>query len=111
MPPANVWLLFIPIFNIVWQFIVVDKIAQSIAAECARLNIPVKETKATYGIGLAWNICNLFTIIPIVGGLASLVTFIIYWVKVTEYKKLIQANRDTFTLDAERNIFYDDKHV
>jgi hypothetical protein len=111
MPPANVWLLFIPIFNIVWQFIVVDKIAQSIGGECARLNIPVKEPKPTYGIGLAWNICNLFTIIPIIGGLASLVTFIIYWVKVAEYKKLIEANQNNFMLDAERNIFHVDKTV
>ncbi len=111
MPPGNVWLLFIPVFNIVWQFIVVDKIAQSIAAECARLNIPVTDSKPTYGIGLAWNICNLLTIIPIIGGLASLVTFIIYWVKVAEYKKLIQANQNNFMLDAERNIFHGDKSI
>ena len=111
MPPANVWLLFIPLFNIVWQFIVVDKIAQSIAAECARLNLPVKEDKPTYGIGLAWNICNCVSIIPIIGGLAALVTFIIYWVKVTEYKNLIKFNQNNFTLDAERNIFHGDKRV
>lgn len=109
MPPANVWLLFIPFFNIVWQFIVVDKIAQSIAAECARLNIAVTESKPTYGIGLAWNICNCISIIPIIGGLAALVTFIIYWVKVAGYKKLIEANQNNFTLDAERNIFHGDK--
>ena len=109
MPPANVWLLFIPLFNIVWQFIVVDKIAQSIAAECARLNLPVKEDKPTYGIGLAWNICNCISIIPIVGGLAALITFIIYWVKVAEYKKLIKSSQNNFLLDAERNIFYGDK--
>jgi len=109
MPPANVWLLFIPLFNIVWQFIVVDKISQSIAAECARLNLPVKEDKPTYGIGLAWNICNCISIIPIVGGLAALITFIIYWVKVAEYKKLIKSNQNNFLLDAERNIFYGDK--
>jgi hypothetical protein len=109
MPPANVWLLFIPIFNIVWQFIVVDKIAQSIGAECARLNIPVSQSKPTYGIGLAWNICNCVSIIPIIGGLAALVTFIIYWVKVAEYKRLIEANQNNFTLDAERNIFNGNK--
>jgi hypothetical protein len=111
MPPSNVWLMFIPLFNIVWQFIMVDKIAQSIAAECARLNIPVKENKPTYGIGLAWNICNFFTIIPIIGGLASLITFIIYWVKVSEYKKLIIANQNNFMLDAERNIFHGEKNA
>ena len=110
MPPSNVWLLFIPLFNIVWQFIVVDKIAQSIGAECARLSIPVTENKPTYGIGLAWNICNFLGIIPIIGALASLITFILYWVKVSEYKKLIQANQNNFMLDAEKNVFHGDKN-
>lgn len=104
MPASNVWLMFIPLFNIVWQFIVVDKIAQSITAECARLNIPVTDPKPTYNIGLAWNICNLVTFIPFIGSLAALVTFILYWVKVSEYKNLIIANKDNFLLDAEKNI-------
>ncbi len=104
MPASNVWLMFIPLFNIVWQFIVVDKIAQSITAECTRLNIPVTDSKPTYNIGLAWNICNLVTFIPFIGSLAALVTFILYWVKVSEYKNLIIANKDNFLLDAEKNI-------
>ena len=109
MPPSNVWLMFIPLFNIVWQFIMVDKIAQSITAECARLNIPTTEAKPTYNIGLAWNICNILSFIPIIGGLASLVTFILYWVKVNDFKNLIIANKNNYMLDAERNIFHGDK--
>jgi len=38
-----------------------------------------------------------------------LVMFILYWVKVGEYKKLLLVNQDNFLLDAERNIFYGDK--
>ena len=109
MPPSNVWLMLIPFFNIVWQFIVVDKIAQSIGAECVRLNIKVTDPKPTYSIGLAWNICNFLFFIPFLGGLAALVMFIIYWVKVNEFKILIKANQGNFILDAERNIFYGDK--
>ena len=109
MPPSNVWLMFIPLFNIVWQFIMVDKIAQSITAECARLNIRTNDAKPTYNIGLAWNICNIITFIPFIGGLASLVTFILYWVKVNEYKILIIANKNNYMLDAERNVFHGDK--
>ena len=109
MPPANVWLLFIPFFNIVWQFIMVDRIAKSIGAECFRLNIPVKEDKPTYSASLAWNICNCITIIPIIGALAALTMFIIYWAKVYQFKNLIKANQDNYMLDAEKNIFYGDK--
>jgi len=111
MSPFNVWLMLIPFFNIVWQFIMVDRIADSISAECSRLNIPVKENRPTYGIGLAWNICNCVTFIPIMGGLAALVTLILYWVKVSEFKNLIKANQNNFMLDAERNIFHGDRIV
>lgn len=111
MSPFNVWLMLIPFFNIVWQFIMVDRIADSIAAECSRLNIPVKENRPTYGIGLAWNICNCVSFIPIIGGLAALVTLILYWVKVSEFKNLIKANQNNFMLDAERNIFHGDRIV
>lgn len=108
MPPSNVWLMLIPFFNIVWQFIMVDKIAQSIGAECERLHIAVATYKPTYTNGLAWNICNCLSFIPFVGGLAALITFILYWVKVSEFKKLIKANQDNYMLDAERNIFHGD---
>ena len=87
----------------------VDKIAKSIVAECSQLKIPVKEEKPTYSIGLAWNICNCLIFIPFIGSLASLITFIIYWVKVNEFKNLIKANKTNYMLDAERDIFYGDK--
>ncbi len=109
MAPSNVWLMLIPIFNIVWQFIMVDKIAQSIGAECVKLNIPTTENKPTYNNGLAWNICSVITFIPLVGALAALITWIIYWVKVNDYKNLIVANKGNYLLDAERNVFYGDR--
>ncbi|MEO8569919.1 MAG: hypothetical protein ABI419_12300 [Ginsengibacter sp.] len=109
MPPSNVWLMLIPLFNIVWQFIMVSKIAESVTEECIKLNIQTKESKPTYNSGLTWNICNLIAFIPIIGGLAALVTFILYWVKVNEYKNLMIANKDNYMLDAEKNIFYGDK--
>ncbi len=109
MPPSNVWLMLIPLFNIVWQFIMVSKISESVTEECIKLNIQTKESKPTYNSGLTWNICNLIAFIPIIGGLAALVTFILYWVKVNEYKNLMIANKDNYMLDAEKNIFYGDK--
>ena len=108
MPPSNVWLMFIPLFNLVWQFIMVTNIAESIKAECVRLNISVNERKPTAGIGLAWNICSVCFFIPF-APLASLVLLIIYWVKVNEYKNLITTNKDNFLLDAEKNIFYGER--
>jgi hypothetical protein len=88
----------------VWQFIMVNNIADSIKAECERLHIPAKENRPTAGIGLAWNISSVCFFIPF-ASLASLVLWIIYWVKVNEYKNLIIENKDNYLLDAERQIF------
>ncbi|MDQ6889597.1 MAG: hypothetical protein M3Z56_04905 [Bacteroidota bacterium] len=110
MNPSHVWFMLIPIFNIVWQFIMVSRIAESIGEECIRLHISDKNAKPTYRIGLTWNICNLITFIPIIGALAALISWIAYWVKVNEFKNLMLANKDNFLLDAERNIFYEGKN-
>lgn len=81
MKPSNVWLLLIPLFNI----------------------IPARDTRPTYNVGLAWNISTLLSFIPLIGPLASVTTFIMYWVKVSEYKNLLIANKGNFMLDAEIN--------
>jgi hypothetical protein len=59
MPAGQVWLLMIPIFNYVFQFIAVNKIADSIKEECYRLNIPTTEDRPTYNIGLTKNILSI----------------------------------------------------
>ena len=107
MPPGNVWLMFIPLFNIVWQFIMVSRIADSMRDECIRLNIPLSEQRPTYNIGLTYNICSLISgVIPILGPLAALTTWIMYWIKVNQYKKLLIENKDNYMLDAEKEIFH-----
>jgi hypothetical protein len=109
MPPGQVWLSLIPLFNFVWMFFVVNKIAESFQLECYRLNITTTELKPTHGVGSAKNILRLCAFIPVVGILASLgfiVCWILHWIKVNKYKNLILANRDNFILDAEQGIFH-----
>ena len=109
MPPGQVWLSLIPFFNFVWMFFVVNKIADSFRLECYRLNINTTELKPSQGIGNAKNILRLCSFIPVLGILATLgfiVCWIMHWIKVNEYKNLIIANRDNFTLDAEKGIFH-----
>ena len=112
MAPAQVWLLFVPLFNIVWQFIVVSRMSDSIKNECTRLNIPVAEERPTYALGLVMTlfylgslVLNRSNISPLFGGIciiASFVCWIVYWLKIVGYKNLIIVNRDNFLLDAER---------
>ena len=113
MAPGHVWFLFIPFFNIVWQFMMTARIADSIRDECIRLQIPLSESRPTFALGLVMTILYIVSIpmnnlsdnTSMLGGLcslAALVCWIVYWVKVNNYRKLIIANRDNFLLDIEK---------
>ena len=105
--PGRVWLMFIPLFNLVWQFILIDRISDSIALECGKLNIPLEEKRPAYNIGLAYCILTVAGgFIPGLGFIAALVCFIIYWVKISGYRKLILEHKDDFMLDAEKDVFH-----
>ena len=100
MEPGMVWLLFIPFFGLVWQFIIVNRLADSLHDEFIKKNIKVDEARPGFAIGLAFCILGCCGIIPYLGVLTSigaLVCWIIYWVKINGYKeKLKQPNFNDF---------------
>ena len=92
MQPGLVWLLLVPFFNMIWNFFVVMNIAKSLANEYARRGIPSPEPAPGQAIGLAMSICLCCGIIPILGILASLaglVLWVVYWVKIAEYSRVL----------------------
>lgn len=101
MAPANVWLLFIPFFNFVWIFMVVNAVSTSLKNEYGDRGLPSDHDFAKT-IGIIYGIClvvnAIFRIARLEGiagiiGLAGLVLLIIYWVKIANYKnKLTSAN-------------------
>ena len=91
MTPQSVWLLFIPLFNIVWQFIVVSRVATSLGNEFKRRNI-TKEPYPGKKIGIAGailGVCSgLLSIVPIIGiitAILGLILMIVYWRKIARY--------------------------
>jgi hypothetical protein len=90
MPPARVWLELIPLFNLVWQFFNVIHVADSLKAEMASRNMRVAEDRPAYGIGIAHCVLSCVAVLPVFGtfvGIGALVCWIIYWAKVSGYKK------------------------
>lgn len=88
--PGQVWLLLIPFFGIVWQFIIVNRIADSLKSEFAKRNILLDEDRPGYSIGLATCIlfcCGFLLSFLFIG---SLVCWIIYWRKISDYKRKLQ---------------------
>ena len=95
MRPGKVWLCLIPLFGTVWNFFVVGYIADSLKLEFNKRNIPVEDRPA-YSIGLTYSILSACSYVPFLGGLAelgALVLWIIYWVKINEYKTKLQNSK------------------
>jgi hypothetical protein len=93
MAPGMVWLLLIPLFSIVWHFIVVTNMAQSLGAEFRKRGI-AEELKPGQSLGMAMCILGVCSIIPVLGvlcGLAALVCWIMYWVKIAGFSNKIAA--------------------
>ena len=102
MAPGKVWLCFIPLFGLVWIFVVISRVASSLRLEFESRQAPPED----YGrsIGLAYCILAVISIIPIIGvltGLASTVCWIIYWVKISTYSSRLQGDGRAVPEDPE----------
>ena len=94
MPAENVWLLLIPVFNLVWQFIVLDRLTHSISAELRKRDLSSAQLPSTYNVGLAMCILNCCVFIPVINsfcGIGAVVCWIIYWVRIAGFKNLLSA--------------------
>ena len=92
LEPGMLWLLLIPFVNLVWHFFVVMGMAKSLANECRARGIALAEPEPGQPIGIAMCICGACTIIPLLGllaGLAHVILWIIYWVKIAEYSRML----------------------
>jgi hypothetical protein len=112
MSPGSVWLQLIPVFGMVWQFIVVTRIAHSISKEMAskigesilgnsQAQIKQTDESPTYTIGMVYCILttigvlinystrNISSYLKLFGSifvLAGMVCWIIYWVRLVNAK-------------------------
>jgi len=92
MQPGMVWLLLVPAFNIIWNFFVVLALAKSLGNEFRLRNIQNNDPEPGKALGLAMCICGACGIIPFVNFLTFPVQFvlwIIYWVKMAGYSRLL----------------------
>lgn len=101
MPPGQVWLLLIPLFAFVWHFFVIKNIANSINAEANSLNVQLNETMPAYSMGLAMCILNCLILFPnstikFMASVAAMVFWIIYWVKISNYKNILLKEKQTY---------------
>jgi hypothetical protein len=92
--PGNVWLMLIPLFNIVYPFILYPNISDSLKKEFESRGIP-EQGDYYRSIGITMPILGLCGIIPVLGilaAIANLVLWIMYWVKMSEYKNKLKTS-------------------
>jgi hypothetical protein len=92
MNPGLVWLMFIPLFNMIWHFMIVLNMSKSLAAEFQKRGLN-EEPNPGKNLGLAMCILACTGIIPVLGMLGSvgaLVCWILYWVKIAGYSKKLE---------------------
>ncbi len=99
MEPGQVWLQLIPIFGLIWMFVVIGKIADSLRNALNEseedsifggFNVSSGE-RPTYNIGIAYAVCFCVSVIPFplikgLAGLAAMVLWIVYWVQLAQFK-------------------------
>ncbi len=95
MSPGHVFLLLIPLFNIVWMFFVYLRIPESLKAYFDSKNeTSVGDCGRQLGLWAAiLSAASILSVIPLLGQLipvASLVVFILFLVKINTLKKMIK---------------------
>ena len=92
MAPANVWLNFIPLFNLYWLVYTVMKVRDSVKAEYAMRGW-APDGDFGYSVGMTAAVLAIvsffFGWIPVINwlmGIALLICWIMYWLKTSELK-------------------------
>jgi len=99
MEPGQVWLCFIPFFGVVWLLLMILRIAESLDLEYEDRDLPSDgDFGKTLGI--------VYFVSVFVCPLATLVCYIMYWVKINGYTRTLRENagsgNDDFD-DADRD--------
>ncbi|HEY1805991.1 MAG TPA: hypothetical protein VGG45_16075 [Terracidiphilus sp.] len=88
MQPGMVWLLLIPLFNVIWHFFVVLAVGKSLGNEFRARRIPSTDPEPGKSLGIAMCVCGACGIIPGVV-LVYLVLLFIYWGKISGFSRLL----------------------
>jgi hypothetical protein len=114
MPPYKVWLLLIPLFNLIWHFFVVSNVARSLGNEFESRNARNAALKPGKWVGIAMCILHVSDAIAALGErfgntsfgllalapvlwLAGLICWIVYWAKISGYSRALRILQEAGT--------------
>ena len=86
MEPGAVWLNLIPLFNLVWMFITIFKLSDSLRNEYRDRGMRSDDPEFGKMMGILYMVFNFLC------GFVALVFFIIYWIKIAGYKNELMSH-------------------
>jgi hypothetical protein len=92
MQPGMVWLMLIPFFGLIWNFFIVLALANSLGREFPARGVTHFDPEPGKSRGLAMCVCMACGIIPVLGivaSLVSLVLWVVYWIKIAEFSRVL----------------------
>jgi type II secretory pathway pseudopilin PulG len=92
MEPGLVWLMLIPLFNLIWQFLVVIALSNSLRNEFRARGVSNIEPEPGKSIGIALSICAACGIVPFVNFVAfpvQLILLVVYWSKIAGFSRML----------------------
>jgi len=104
MSPAQAFLIALPLFNIYWNFMVVRHLRDSLNNEFFDRKVAVDENPTQKeGNIYAWSFLAsnipLPNFIGYITMFSTVIGFILYWVKIIEYKKLLKQTEHLIPTD------------
>lgn len=113
--PDAAWLLLIPVFRLVWSFVLVTRIGDSLRAEQQRRGILEFDERPGFAIGIAmasasalYRLVSLADVPAVTGVLflAMLSCWIVYWVKLAGFEKQLKQSGHWQQYAAAGNPYY-----
>ena len=88
MEPGQVWLNLIPFFNIVWMFITIIRISESLKNEYRSRGLRADDPEFGKMMGITYMVLSLISCFPI-----NMIFQIIYWMKIAGFKNQLMSNK------------------
>jgi hypothetical protein len=101
MEPGAVWLNLIPLFGLVWMFITIIRISESLQNEYRYRGMRADDPEFAKMTGILYMVFSFFC------GPVALVFFIMYWAKIAGFKNALMSSRGRRRDDIDDD--YDDR--
>src|SRR5262245_58275905 len=99
MEPGLVWLNLIPLFNLVWMFITIIKISESLRNDYHDRGLRSDDPDFGQMTGILYMVFSFFC------GLVALIFFIMYWVKIANFKNQLMTSGRRGYIDDDEDDF------